>query len=138
MLDNPNPNWENRGIDKTAAPPSTILEEVASTRRGGLQPPDKMNGCLRDTSEGVYLSLKVQPRASRNLIGPLLGDELKISVTAPPVDSAANEAILEYLSELLDVPKRNLQLVRGQTSRRKTVFIRGGKLATVAQKLGLR
>lgn len=91
--------------------------------------------CLRQTAEGVYLSLRVQPRASRNQLGPVLGNELKISVTAPPVDSAANQAVLEFLAQLLRCPRRDIQLVRGETSRRKTIFISGVTAQAVAEKL---
>jgi hypothetical protein len=73
----------------------------------------------------VLLRLKVQPRASRNEVGEVLGDELKIKVTAPPVDSAANEAVVRFLAELLQCPRSAVQIIRGETSRHKTVAIRG-------------
>ena len=56
---------------------------------------------LRETSGGTLLSVKLQPRASQNKIGEPLGDELKIKVTAPPVDAAANQALIELLAEKL-------------------------------------
>jgi uncharacterized protein (TIGR00251 family) len=80
---------------------------------------------LTSHPDGVILSLKVQPRASKNEIIGELGAELKIRVTAPPVDSAANEAVLEFLANRLGCPKRNLELTKGQTSRHKRVLIRG-------------
>jgi len=89
---------------------------------------------LRETSGGTLLSVKLQPRASKNEIGAPLGDELKIKVTAPPVDSAANEALVEFLAERLDCPRGRVELVRGQTSRHKTVMIHGFKSAEVLQK----
>ena len=78
---------------------------------------------LRSQGGGVLLALKVQPRASRNEIAGLLGHELKLKVTAPPVDSAANEAVLEFLADRLRLPRRCVTLVRGQTSPHKTVRI---------------
>ena len=73
----------------------------------------------------MILAVKLQPRASRNeIIGPL-GGELRIKVTAPPVDSAANEALLRYLAELLECPRGAVQLIRGQTSRHKLIALRG-------------
>jgi uncharacterized protein (TIGR00251 family) len=57
---------------------------------------------LRETTGGVLLAVKLQPRASKNEIGEPLGDELKIKVTAPPVDAAANQALVELLAETLD------------------------------------
>ena len=53
---------------------------------------------LRETSGGTLLSVKLQPRASKNEIGEPLGNELKIKVTAPPVDAAANQALIELLA----------------------------------------
>ena len=80
---------------------------------------------LRAHGDGVMLAIKLQPRASRNAIGEALGDELKIKITAPPVDSAANEGLVRWLAEIVGCPRGAVQLVRGQTSRRKTVSITG-------------
>jgi hypothetical protein len=75
--------------------------------------------------DGVLLSLKVQPRASSNaVIGPI-GDELRVKVTAPPVDAAANEALVRFLAEHLGCPRNRVELVRGHTSRHKVVKIYG-------------
>ena len=80
---------------------------------------------LRAESEGVMLSVKLQPRASANEIGEVLGDELRIKVTAPPVDSAANEALIRLLAETLDCPRNRIELVRGNTSRHKVLRLHG-------------
>ena len=90
---------------------------------------------LRETADGVYLAVKLQPRASRNAIQGVHGSELKIAVTAPPVDSAANSALLEFLAEKLTVPRSRIQLVRGQTSRHKTIFILGARATDVGKLL---
>lgn len=90
---------------------------------------------LKPHPEGVCLHLKVQPRASRNEIGEALGDELKLKVTAPPVDSAANEAVLRFLAELLGCPRGAVQLLRGNTSRHKQILLRGVSAETVAASL---
>jgi len=90
---------------------------------------------LRAQSDGVLLAIKLQPRASANEIGFPLGEELRIKVTAPPVDAAANEALLQLLSERLDCPRRQLALVRGQTSRHKVVKIYSLSMAEVAERL---
>lgn len=84
----------------------------------------------------MFLSIKVQPRASRNEIGGLHGNELKIAVTAPPVDSAANEAVVELLAETLGLPRRAVTLVRGETSRHKVLRLDGISVAEAAAKLG--
>jgi len=86
-------------------------------------------------SDGVLLLVKLQPRASKNEIGEPLGDELKIKVTAPPVDSAANEALIELLAEKLDCARRRIELIRGQKSRHKTIKLHGFTTEQVLQKL---
>ena len=94
-------------------------------------------GFIRIQEGVVRLAVKVQPRASKNEIGEVLGDELKIKVTAPPVDSAANEALVRFLAEKLDCPPRSVQLVRGQTSRHKIVLVQGISAAdAIARLLG--
>ena len=90
---------------------------------------------LRSQPDGVLLSIKLQPRASIDDIGEPLGNELRIKVTAPPVDSAANEALLRLLAERLDCPRNRVQLVRGQTSRHKIIKIYGVSTEEVLGKL---
>ncbi|MEW6157013.1 MAG: DUF167 domain-containing protein [Verrucomicrobiota bacterium] len=94
-----------------------------------------MNPCLRIHADGVSLRVKVQPRASRNEIACFLGDELKVKVTAPPVDAAANEALLGFLAEILDCSRGAVTLIRGQTARHKVVLIRGVDPALIEHKL---
>ena len=80
---------------------------------------------LKETAGGTLLSVKLQPRASKNEIGAPLGDELKIKVTAPPVDAAANQALMEFLADKLDCSRGKVELLRNQTSRHKTVMLHG-------------
>ncbi len=80
---------------------------------------------LRAQSNGVLLSIKLQPRASANEVGETLGNELKIKVTAPPVDAAANEALVRLLADTLDCSRNQIELLRGHTSRHKVVRIVG-------------
>ena len=80
---------------------------------------------VRVQSDGVLLSVKLQPRASKNEIGEPLGNELRIKVTAPPVDSAANEALVQLLADALDCARHRVEIVRGQTSRHKLVKLHG-------------
>jgi uncharacterized protein (TIGR00251 family) len=91
---------------------------------------------LRDQPDGVLLSVKLQPRASANEIGEPLGGELRIKVTAPPVDAAANEALVRLLADTLDCPRGRVELVRGQTSRHKLVKLYGITAAAALEKLG--
>jgi uncharacterized protein len=80
---------------------------------------------LKPHAEGTLLSLKVTPRASKNEIGEPLGNELKVKVTAPPVDSAANRAVIEFIAETLNCPKSAVVLVRGETARHKILLVKG-------------
>ena len=80
---------------------------------------------LRETAGGTLLAVKLQPRASKNEIGEPLGNELKIKVTAPPVDAAANHALIELLVEKLDCPRGRVELIRGRTSRHKIIKLHG-------------
>lgn len=84
---------------------------------------------------GVYIAIKLQPRASKTLIGAAVGSELKISVSAPPVDAAANQALVDLLAKELDFPRSTIQIVRGQTSRHKTVFVAGASAEQVLDRL---
>ena len=95
-----------------------------------------MPAFLRAQSDGVLLSVKLQPRASANEIGEALGEELRIKVTAPPVEAAANEALLKILAQQLHCPRNRVDIVRGHTSRHKVVKLYGMTPETVAEKLG--
>jgi uncharacterized protein (TIGR00251 family) len=90
---------------------------------------------LRETSGGTFLSVKLQPRASKTGIGAALGDELKIKVTAPPVDAAANQALVEFLADKLGCSRGKVELIRGHTSRHKTIMLHGLKVDEVLQKI---
>lgn len=80
---------------------------------------------IRATAEGVELDVLIAPRASRNKIGNVHDNRLKIAVTAAPVDGAANSAVIELLAKALRVPKSSVTLLRGQTAKRKTLLVRG-------------
>ncbi len=78
-----------------------------------------------DRDGGVRFSVRVQPRASRNEIVGLHGDALKVRLSAPPVDGAANAALVELLADALGVPRRAVRIVAGETSRGKVVEVDG-------------
>jgi len=82
-------------------------------------------GFLHPQADGTLLSVKLLPRASANEIGGPLGAELRIKVTAPPVDAAANEALVELLAGRLDCARGRVELVRGHKSRHKIVKLHG-------------
>ena len=92
---------------------------------------------LRLHPDGLLLSVKLQPRASMNEIGEALGSELKIRVTAPPVDSAANEALVRFLADQLGCARNQVELVRGHSSRKKLIKLHGISSETFLTKLEL-
>ncbi|MBT8370530.1 MAG: DUF167 domain-containing protein [Deltaproteobacteria bacterium] len=79
---------------------------------------------IRETSEGIIFKIFVQPRSSKNVIDGLYGDALKIRLTAAPVNNAANQMCLTYLSKRLGVAKSCLEIVKGHTSRSKQLLLR--------------
>ena len=94
-----------------------------------------MPNFIHGQPDGVLLSVKLQPRASANEIGEVLADELRVKVAAPPVDAAANEALLRLLADVLDCPRNRPELIRGHTSRHKIVKIYGISGEVAAAKL---
>jgi uncharacterized protein len=76
-------------------------------------------------SGSVALSVRIQPRASKNEIVTMASGGLKIRLTAPPVDGAANEALVKFLAAVLSIPKSRVEIVSGHTSREKIVRISG-------------
>ncbi len=90
---------------------------------------------LRETAVGVVLTLKVIPRSSVNAVAGVQADALKLKITAPPVDSAANAEVVRFLAQVLDVPRGAVQLLRGATSRHKQVQVVGLSGSQVLQRL---
>src|SRR2546422_11641702 len=84
----------------------------------------------------VTLSLRVQPRASRNAVVGWTGDTLNIRLTAPPVEGAANAACLALLADLLSLPQSQLEILRDERSRNKVVQITGLTRDEVRARLG--
>jgi uncharacterized protein (TIGR00251 family) len=71
--------------------------------------------------KAIRFSVHLQPRASKNEIAGLHGGALKVRLTAPPVEGVANEALIDFLSQSLDIPRRNVCIVSGFSSRNKVI-----------------
>lgn len=84
-----------------------------------------MSPYLQDREDGVIISIYVQPRASKNEVVGLQGDELKLRLTSPPVEGAANKLCREFLAKLLGLAKGQVSLVSGDKSRHKRLLARG-------------
>ena len=82
-------------------------------------------GFLHPQADGTLLSVKLQPRASANEISGPLGAELRIKVTAPPVEAAANESLVKLLADRLGCARGRVELVRGHKSRHKILKLHG-------------
>ena len=82
---------------------------------------------IRTTSAGLCFKIHVQPKASRNAAAGLYDDALKIRLTAPPVDGAANKMCIAFLSKLMGIPKSSIRIAAGQSSRTKQVEITCGE-----------
>ena len=78
---------------------------------------------IRETAKDVTFSVKVHPRAKRTAITGTVGDALKISLTAPPVDGKANQAVIEFLAGIFEIPRSSVTIASGATSRLKVIRI---------------
>jgi uncharacterized protein len=89
----------------------------------------------RETPAGLEIRLRVQPRAKHGEISGIKNRALKIKVTAPPVDDAANRAVVELFSALLGISKSSLQIISGLKSRNKTLQIKGLSLRSFLDRI---
>jgi uncharacterized protein (TIGR00251 family) len=92
-------------------------------------------GIAKDVADGCTLSVRVHPGARKNGVTGVHADAVKIALTAPPIDGKANEALIAFLAEALQLPRARIALVAGITSRAKTVRITGKSAAEVAAAL---
>ena len=90
---------------------------------------------INETPKGVTFAVKVHPRSRKNAINGLIGDALKLSLTAPPVEDRANQAVIEFFAELFEIPRSSVTIASGETSRNKVVRIAGLTKAAVAARL---
>jgi uncharacterized protein (TIGR00251 family) len=92
---------------------------------------------MRAVEGGILLAVHVQPGASRSEVAGLHGDALKVRVASPPVDGRANAALVNFVAELLAVPRAGVRIISGQTGRRKLLRIEGLTLADAERRLEL-
>ncbi len=78
---------------------------------------------LKETKDGLVLIIKISPNASKNEIIKT-EDGVKLKITAQPIEGKANKAVLEYLSKTFKIPKTYLEIIKGETSKEKTVLIK--------------
>ncbi|MCH7480980.1 MAG: DUF167 domain-containing protein [Chloroflexi bacterium] len=91
---------------------------------------------FHDGKSGAAITVRVTPRARNNEIVEVLSDlTVKIRLTAPPVEGKANKALIEFLSDVLDMPKSKIEIVAGETGRDKIVSILEADSDAVHKKL---
>jgi uncharacterized protein (TIGR00251 family) len=92
---------------------------------------------IRESDEGVTLSVRIHPRARKNAITGEMGDALKVSLTSPPLEGRANEACIEFFAKLLKVPRSSVSIASGQSSRNKTIRVVGLSVEHVRKRVGV-
>lgn len=90
---------------------------------------------LKQVEEGVRISLYIQPKASKSEIIGEHNGMLKIKIKSPPVDGKANEEVIAFLSKTLKVAKNQIELIKGDKSREKTILIHNAEIEHVRRTL---
>jgi uncharacterized protein (TIGR00251 family) len=90
---------------------------------------------VHETPLGVTFAVKVHPRARKDTITGELGDALKVSLTAPPIDGKANAACIEFFAILLKVPRGSVTIAAGRSSRSKVIRVVGLSAQQVRDRL---
>lgn len=90
---------------------------------------------VTENAGSVTVAIKVHPRAKNNAITGLLGDALKVSLTAPPIDGRANEACIDFFSNLLKVSRSSITIAAGLSSRNKVIRVVGMSADEVRKRL---
>src|SRR5690606_1929243 len=132
-----------RGVDPGALPRARVRARTGRRARAGRRKDPPPSSAPRATGRGdgraaarrsgrrgrklnaTRITIRVTPRASRSQVTGWRDGTLLVKVTAPPVDSAANAAVIDLLSSTLDLPKRAIRIVRGGTSRTKQIEVEG-------------
>lgn len=92
---------------------------------------------IHEHESSVSFAIRVHPRAKKNAITGQVGDALKVSLAAPPVDGKANDACVDFFAKLLKVPRSSVTIAAGQTSRNKVIRITGLTGQQVRDRLGI-
>jgi len=90
---------------------------------------------VKEVGHGVSIKIRVQPRAAKNQVAGVMDGALKVRLSAPPVDGAANQACCAFIAELLGVAKGQVAISHGHTGRNKTVRVEGLTAQQVLDKL---
>jgi len=91
----------------------------------------------QQTAGGVTFAVKVHPRAKKDAITGEVGDALKLSLTAPPIDGRANGACIEFFAKLLKVPRSSVTIASGQSARTKVIRVSGLSVEEIRKRIGM-
>jgi len=92
---------------------------------------------VKQTPAGASFAVRVHPRAKKNAITGEVGDSLKLSLTAPPVDGKANEACIDFFAKLLNLPRSSITIAAGHSSRDKVIRVAGLTAPQVRERLSI-
>ena len=90
---------------------------------------------IQESAKGISFAVKVHPRARKNAITVVVGDALKLALTAPPVEGKANQAVIEFFADLFAIPRSSVTIASGETSRNKVIRIAGVSKPAAEQRL---
>jgi uncharacterized protein len=90
---------------------------------------------VKQSATGISFAVKVHPRAHKEAITGVIGDALKLALTAPPVDGKANQAVIEFFADLFAISRSSITIASGETSRNKVIHVSGISAEQVRQKL---
>ncbi len=90
---------------------------------------------VKDVSGGATFAVKVHPRARKNAITGTVGDALKLTLTAPPVEGRANQAAIEFFAKLFEIRRSSITITSGETGRNKVLRISGITAAQLRRRL---
>ena len=90
---------------------------------------------IHNSPDSTTISVKVHPRARKNAITGKVGDALKLSLTAPPVEGKANQACIDFFAKVLNLPRSSITIAAGQASRNKLIRVAGLSAEEVRQRL---
>ena len=96
-----------------------------------------MANYFTETTEGIILNVKAQPRSSKAGIDGILGDAVKVRIRCAPVDGKANKELVETLADAFDLPKSMVVFKSGETSKTKRILLKGVTSARVREVTGL-
>ena len=82
-----------------------------------------MKSCVKDKGGQLILTVRVVPRASKDEIGEVMGDALKVRIQAPPVEGKANAYLIKFLAKQWKIPKSSFEILSGETGRNKRLRI---------------